>query len=47
MRRTQRGLSWQSYYDVLQKGGLADPDRTAEEEYRLIDEIDGLEGDAL
>lgn len=43
----QRGLSWTTYYDALRKGGIADPDRDADEEYRLIDEIDGVDGDAV
>ena len=37
----QRGLSWQTYYDALRKGGLADPDRDADEEYALLDQFDG------
>lgn len=37
----QRGLSWATYYQAIQKGGLADPDRDADEEYALIDQFDG------
>lgn len=37
----QRGLSWQTYYDALRKGGIADPDRDADEEYALLDQFDG------
>lgn len=38
----ERGLSWDTYYAAIQKGGLADPDRTADEEYKLIDRIGGF-----
>ena len=43
----QRGLSWDSYWAAMQKGGLGNPDRDADEEYRLIDEIDGTDGEAV
>ena len=33
----QRGLSWDSYWDAMQKGGLGNPERKAEDEYKLID----------
>lgn len=32
-----RGLSWETYFDAIKKGGLVDPDLTAEEEYERID----------
>jgi hypothetical protein len=31
------GMSWQTYYDNLQKGGIASPERDADQEYALID----------
>lgn len=31
------GMSWETYYANLQRGGIASPERDAEEEYRLID----------
>lgn len=40
------GLSFETYYRRLQKGGLADPDRDAEEEYALMTERE-FESDAL
>lgn len=43
----QRGLSWETYYQAIQKGGLADPDRDADDEYRLIDQIDGMDGEVV
>jgi hypothetical protein len=38
------GMSWETYYDRLQRGGIASPERDAEEEMRLIDDQDD-EGD--
>lgn len=32
------GMSWETYYDRLQRGGIASPERDAEEEMRLIDD---------
>ena len=31
------GMSWDTYYANLQRGGIASPERTAEEEFRLIE----------
>lgn len=41
-----RGLSYDTFYSLAQKGGLASPDRTADEEYRLIDRLSFQDGDA-
>lgn len=43
----QRGLSWETYYAALAKGGIADPDRDAEEEFRLIDGLDDTDGEIV
>jgi len=42
-----RGLSYQTFYELVQRGGLASPERTADEEYALIDGADLGEGDAF
>lgn len=42
-----RGMSWQSYWEAMQKGGIADPDLTADEEYRRIDAVDDFDGDVV
>ena len=34
------GMSWETYYERLQRGGIATPERDAEEELRLIDDQD-------
>lgn len=39
------GMSWQTYYDNLQRGGIASPERDAAEEYALIDGLGGEGGD--
>lgn len=40
------GLSFESYFDLLQKGGVASPDITADEEYARIEGRDYEGGDA-
>lgn len=35
-----RGLSYDTFYALMQKGGLASPERTADDEYRLMDRLD-------
>lgn len=32
------GVSWETYYENLQRGGIASPDRDAEQEFSLIEE---------
>lgn len=32
-----RGMSWETYYENLQRGGIASPERDADAEYALID----------
>lgn len=41
-----RGLSYETFYQLAQKGGLASPERTADEEYDLIDGREFSGGDA-
>lgn len=38
------GLSYETFYDRLQKGGLASPERDADEEFRLTQPRDSLDG---
>lgn len=40
------GMSWQTFYERLQKGGIMSPNRNHDEEYELIQSRD-LEGEAL
>lgn len=39
------GMAWETYYDALQRGGIASPERDAGEELALIEDIDGAEPD--
>lgn len=41
-----RGLSYDTFYTAIQKGGLASAERTAEDEMRLMDDEDFRESDA-
>jgi hypothetical protein len=41
------GMSWQTFYERLQKGGIMSPDRDHEEEYEMIQSRDLIEGEAL
>lgn len=40
-----RGLSYETFYNLAQRGGIASPERTAEDEYALIGRMDFDGGD--
>ncbi len=39
------GMAWETYYDALQRGGIASPERDAEEELALIEDLASDEPD--
>jgi hypothetical protein len=39
------GMSWDTYYSALQRGGIASPERDADEERDLIEDQDDEPGD--
>ena len=39
------GMAWETYYDALQRGGIASPERDAEDELALIEDLASDESD--
>lgn len=43
----ERGLSYQTFFEAVQKGGIVSPERTSDDEYALIEARDFAEADGL